>query len=165
MYRKIIVAMDGSEDSLSAVAEACALAKVHGSESVTLVTVLSERRFAKASRRGVEEQAALSTKHVSKAMAMLDAEGVTNELVLLNGKAAEEIGRYALKVKADLLVAGSKFFRKVAKSVSVAAKAPSGEHKVASPVMVVKARGHDGFQAGTAIPEGEGTPTEGGTDV
>lgn len=137
MFRRIIVVMDGNEDSLSAATEACALAKIHESDSVTLVTVLSERQFSKATKKGVEEQAALSTKYVSKAMELLDATGVTNELVLLNGKPAEEIGRYALETNADLLIVGSKYFKKVAKSVGSAGKTPT-DHKVDCPVMVVK---------------------------
>lgn len=152
MYKRIAVVMSETSESLSAAKHACELACVHGSESVALVAVVSERRFLKINRKEAEEQAALSTKCISPAMEVFDAASISNEVVLLNGDPADEIGRYAFCSGIELVVVGSKYFDKVVRGVRGMKGSPE-DRELGCPVMIVKCTPHDGA-AGRAAATG-----------
>ena len=140
MYRRIAVVMDGSEESLSAAKEACGLARVHGSESVSLIMVLPERKLLKAVEKAAKEQGRFSPQVMAAAAAELDEAGIANETVLLGGKLADEVGRYARESEIELLVVGSKAFQKVVRAVRGQRGEARDEHRLGCPVMVVKGR-------------------------
>ena len=137
MYKRIAVVMDGSAESSAAVKEACMLAQAHSSESVTLVTVLPERKLLKAKEKG-QDKAILPSEVMAGAAAELDGAGIANETVLLSGKLADAIGRYARESRIELIVVGSKAFQKVIQAMSGQSNDTSNTHKLGCPVMVVK---------------------------
>lgn len=142
MYDKILLALDGSPESVDAAKFAADLASAHNTSSVAVVAVLGSRGLLR--RRKDAEGNPIATEAqrqaVSEAVAALDAAGVHNEIVILGGNPADEIGRYAEADRADLIVTGSHFFRKVAKGVqSGRGKGdPAREHQVGCPVLVVR---------------------------
>lgn len=142
MYDNIVVAFDGSSESLDAAKVATDIALVCGSNFIAIAMVLPERAYAKIRKKegddaNAEEQIA-KAEAICKAVAYMDDAGIANELVILHGNPADEVGRYAQSVGANLLVAGSKLFRKVAKGIKGGVSATGREHAQGCPVLVVK---------------------------
>lgn len=144
MYGNIVVAFDGSNESLEAARVATDIARINDSNFIAIAMVLPERAYAKILRRegddvSAEEQIA-KAEAICASVAYMDEMGIDNELVILHGNPADEVGRYAQSVGANLLVAGSRLFRKVAKGIKGGASSTGREHEQACPVLVVKER-------------------------
>ena len=108
MYRKIAVAVDGTEESLRAAREASLIAQAHRSDSVSIVTVIPMLVYSDAEYDPVQEHGAQQMEAVLPAVEMLDEASVNNEVVILHGRAADEMARYANEAAVDLLVMGTR---------------------------------------------------------
>lgn len=138
MYKRIAVAIDGTPNALGAVREAAELAKIHQSDSVALVTVVSERAYTKANREAIEAQGANETKIVSSAMELLDKATIKNELVMLHGAAVAEIAQYVDGAGVELLVVGDGYLKKIHKSSGNGSTTKKISREVNCPVLIVK---------------------------
>jgi nucleotide-binding universal stress UspA family protein len=108
---KILVASDGSKNSLNAVKHA---AKMAGkSDRITLISVHDDTAFRHASqfvgKSEVEDYLReLSEKELKASRKALDAAGVKYDTAIVIGHISEEIVKFANAGKFDLLVLGSK---------------------------------------------------------
>lgn len=138
MYKKIAVAIDGTPNALDAIREATELARVHHSNTVALVTVVSERAYTKANREAIAAQGKSESKFVASAMEMMDKAGIKNELVMLHGPAVPEIVHYADGAGVELLVVGGSFLKKINKASGNGGTAKKISREASCPVLIVK---------------------------
>lgn len=138
MYKRISVAVDGTQESLRAVQEARGIAQVHQSDTVCLVTVIPVLVYSDADYDPIRAHGDEQTRLVAPAIAMLDEAHVRSELVLLHGRPADEIARYVNETEADLLIVGSRSLSKM-QAVAVGGSVSQRIIKqVTCPVMIVK---------------------------
>ncbi|MEI7856178.1 MAG: universal stress protein [Methanomicrobiales archaeon] len=111
LFGKILVATDGSERNKAAVEEALQIGRVCGS-AVVAAYVMDVSMFESASPDVVvirdtwtviQREADAALERIRKV-----AEGVNLETVILEGKPAAEIGKFAAENKIDLIVIGTK---------------------------------------------------------
>ncbi|MEI3612641.1 universal stress protein [Pseudogracilibacillus sp. SO30301A] len=139
MYKKLLLAVDGSDHSLRATDEAIKIASLSKDCSVNVVLVAE---FSKAKRdvihaTGKEELEIVRRKKISSATDKLEKNNLDYTVEILHGEPGPTIVEYANKDNYDLLIIGSRglnvFQEMVLGSVS---------HKVVKrancPVMVVK---------------------------
>ncbi|GAE26425.1 universal stress protein family [Halalkalibacter wakoensis JCM 9140] len=138
MISKIIVALDGSEQSIRAAETAIGLAKVTG--ALTYVVYVVDGTTSKAdildtwNSLGIIEKRKRKMKMIEK---KAKSEGIQYEVKILRGAPSSSIVKFSMDIKADLLVIGSRglnqFQRMILGSVS---------HKVVKqatcPVLIVK---------------------------
>ncbi len=111
---KLLVATDGSKNSLRAVKYAARLlGQLSDGGSITLISVHDDvalrhaRRFV--GKQAVEEYLReLSEQDLADARRLLDKAGVTHDMIIRTGHVASEIVDAAERGKFDLLVLGSK---------------------------------------------------------
>jgi len=113
MYKRILIATDGSAKSSKAVKEGIELAKAFGA-SVVALNVINESVVANAvsqlgaDRKDVESRlTAVGQKAVSEVQRMGSAEGVTVEPIVRIGAPAQMVVDIAGSEKADLIVIGA----------------------------------------------------------
>ena len=111
---KLLVATDGSKNSLRAVKYAAhLLERLSQPGSITLISVHDDVALRHA-RRFVGKQAVedylreLSEQDLADARKLLDKAGVTHDMIIRTGHVASEIADAAERGKFDLLVLGSK---------------------------------------------------------
>ncbi len=108
MFKRILVAFDGSEGSYKALDVAIELAKIHSSE-LHAVTVARIPEFAEL-RNGYEEEKQKAAKYYSRflddAIKITKERGVKIQTHLEFGKPSEEIVRKAEEINSDLIVLG-----------------------------------------------------------
>ena len=112
---KILVAVDGSKNSLRAVKYAARLAHLMrtASNKITLISVHDDTglRHAKAfvgSAEVADYLRELSDKELKPARKLLDADGIGHDMEIRTGHVAQEIVACANKGKFDMIVVGSK---------------------------------------------------------
>lgn len=139
----ILVAFDGSENSLEACNVATILAKGYGSE-ITVVSAVPPLRLFSRPRLGTEYYSSLERNArimIEKAVSSFTREGVKARYEILRSRSSvpESINNYAAKVDSDLVIAGTRghggFRRMLLGSVSSELVSHAS-----SPVLVVRKR-------------------------
>lgn len=138
MYKRIAVAVDGTEESLHAVREAAGIAQDHQSDTVTLITVIPVMVYSDADYDPVRAHGDEQTRMVAPAMELLDASGVRSELVMLHGRPVDEIARYVNETGADLLVVGTRALGKMYAAAVGGSVSQKLAKLAACPVLIVK---------------------------
>ena len=109
MYSKIMVAVDGSENSMRAVEQAAMLAEASGPEcQVRLLSVIAIDVYSDMVYDPLEAHGDAQLEKIRPAIELCAKRGVHAEAFLLHGRPAEEIVRVAEDGRADLLVIGSR---------------------------------------------------------
>ena len=108
MFRKVVVASDGSEGAGRAVSAAINLAKTHGAD-LHMISVEELPQFPASVDEVVEEQT--EANHffegvVSRAKAQAQAQGIALKAHVLTGHAVRTIVEFVERERADLLVIG-----------------------------------------------------------
>ena len=134
MYKNILIAADGSENSLRATQQAADIASLLVDAKVELVSVIAIDVYSDMVYDPIEAHGEAQREILEGASAILSDAGINHEIVLLHGRPADEIIRYAEESGADLLVMGLGALREFALG--------SVSHKVLThakcPVLVVK---------------------------
>ncbi|MGE8541297.1 universal stress protein [Acinetobacter sp. ANC 3813] len=114
-YHQILVPVDGSQISFSAVKKAAQIAKAFNSQ-LTLISLVAEDPFTDADfyyssaimKEYFVQAHANATKSLSEALEYTQAEGVDAKTKIIKGQvSAEGIAEAAAELKADLIVMGS----------------------------------------------------------
>ncbi|MEZ0319775.1 MAG: universal stress protein [Pyrobaculum sp.] len=127
MYKRILVAYDGSEHAKKAVEHAVGLAKALGSALFVITVATDPSQVALERARKTAEEAA-------KAIA---SAGLEAEVEVRNGAPATEILNYAEEKEADLIVMGSRGLSAIQRLVlGSVSQAVASRAKV--PVLIVK---------------------------
>ncbi len=108
MYKNILVAADGSENSLRATKQAAYIASLEGDAMVKIVSVIAIDVYSDMVYDPIEAHGEAQREIIKDAARVLADAGVDYEIVLLHGRPADEIVRYAAESEADLLVMGSR---------------------------------------------------------
>ena len=108
MYKHIVVAVDGSENSMRAVDQAVALALAGEDTKVDLLSVIAIDVYSDMIYDPVKAHGEVQTELIQPAIDKFKEAGIEPEVVLLHGRPADEIVRYANKADADLIVIGSR---------------------------------------------------------
>lgn len=108
MYKNILVAADGSENSLCATKQAAYIASLEGDAMVKIVSVIAIDVYSDMVYDPIEAHGEAQREIIKDAARVLADAGVDYEIVLLHGRPADEIVRYAAESEADLLVMGSR---------------------------------------------------------
>lgn len=139
MYKKILLAVDGSENALRATDEAIKIASM---AKDCLVEVILVDEFAKAKQAGVHvtgkpQLDLIKQKRIGPVIKKLKKHAIRHEMTILHGDPAPMIIEYANAVNDDLLIIGSRGL-----NPSQVFVLGSVSHKVMKrvkcPVMVVK---------------------------
>ncbi|MFY4775379.1 universal stress protein [Metabacillus sp. RGM 3146] len=112
LYRKMLVAYDGSDLSNKAYKEAIALAKEDISSEVEVILVINPTsNITSSSNYGIAEEefedATILMKHINEQLRRDLPNNVTNAAVL-QGTPGEEIARYAIMNGIELIIMGSR---------------------------------------------------------
>lgn len=108
MYKNILVAADGSENSLRATEQAAEIASLLEGVKVELVSVIAIDVYSDMVYDPIEAHGEAQREIIKEALDILTDAEVSHEVVLLHGRPADEIIRYAEESGADLLVMGSR---------------------------------------------------------
>lgn len=109
MYKHIMVAVDGSENSGRAVDQALMLAKASGEGvKVSILSVINIDVYSDMVYDPILAHGDAQKEKISPATKEFEEAGVTAEIELLHGRPAEEIIRCVNNSDADLLVIGSR---------------------------------------------------------
>ena len=108
MYKNILIAADGSENSLRATQQAADIASLLVDAKVELVSVIAIDVYSDMVYDPIEAHGEAQREILEGASAILSDAGINHEIVLLHGRPADEIIRYAEESGADLLVMGSR---------------------------------------------------------
>ena len=108
MYKNILVAADGSENSLRATEQAADIASLLEGVKVELVSVIAIDVYSDMVYDPIEAHGEAQREIIKEASDILTDAEVSHEVVLLHGRPADEIIRYAEESGADLLVMGSR---------------------------------------------------------
>jgi len=144
-YQHILVPVDGSEISFSAVRHAAKIAKAFGSQ-LSLISLIAEDPFTEADfyystsimKEYFIEAHANAKKALKEATAIAAGEGIEAQSRIVTGLVnAEHIAETAGEVKADLIVMGS-HGRKGIKKIFLGSVAQSVLAATHLPVMIIK---------------------------
>lgn len=139
MYKRILLAVDGSEYSIRASEEAIKIASL---VATSKIEVLHVAEFSKSKNevlhsQGKEDLEYARRKKLSPIMEKIQSEGIDHELIMLHGYPGPAIIEYANKEKVDLLIIGSRGLNVLQEMVL-----GSVSHKVVKrvdcPVLIVK---------------------------
>lgn len=108
MYKHIVVAVDGSENSMRAVKQAIDLALAGEQPQVDVLSVIAIDVYSDMVYDPVKAHGETQTKLIQPALDAFEEAGIKPQLVLLHGRPADEIIRHANEVEADLIVIGSR---------------------------------------------------------
>lgn len=109
MYKKILIAADGSDNSLRATRQAADIASLIGDGvKVEIVSVIAIDVYSDMVYDPIEAHGEAQREIIRSASDILDDAGIDCDIVLLHGRPADEIIRYADESGADLLVMGSR---------------------------------------------------------
>ena len=139
MYKRVVVAYDGSENARRVVEEAIRLAHLLEEMVIDLVYVIDEEELGSVAFRSDEswKNDPIVLEHLRPVEEVLDEDGVTYEVTKLRGTPAKVILAYAEQSHADLIIVGSRGLNPVSKLVlgSVSQKIVNESH---IPVLVLK---------------------------
>ena len=108
MFKKILIANDGSEGAARALSAAISLAKQHGAD-LHMISVEEMPRFPASVDEVVEEKLDANHRYesvVTRAAAQAKAQGITLETHILPGHAVATIVEFVVREHFDLLVVG-----------------------------------------------------------
>lgn len=108
MYKRIAVAVDGSENSMRAVEQAAALAALIPGCTVDVLSVIAIDVYSDMVYDPIEAHGEAQTELVHPALDLLKSAGIEAQVQLVHGRPADEIVRYAAKAGVDLVVIGSR---------------------------------------------------------
>lgn len=108
MYKSILIAADGSDNSLRATRQAADIASLLGGVKVELVSVIVIDVYSDMVYDPIEAHGEAQREILKDASDILADAGISHEIVLLHGRPADEIIRYAEESGADLLVIGGR---------------------------------------------------------
>lgn len=139
MYKKILLAVDGSENSLRATEEAVKLAKT---ESDSIVDILYVNVPPKTAREillepSKEEQDKARQARISPVEKILNDAGVKNKVSIVTGEASPTIIQHAKTTEAEIIVIGSRGLNAVQKFV-LGGVSNEVVQKATVPVLLVK---------------------------
>jgi nucleotide-binding universal stress UspA family protein len=107
MYKRILLAYDGSVEGRTALREGALLAKQCGAEVFLLSVLTDTLLLSEATLAGAAVQMEESFQEIlEEGVARLRSLGFEPEAKLVRGQPAEEIGKFARAVGADLIVVG-----------------------------------------------------------
>ena len=145
-YKQILVPVDGSQISFSAVKKAAQIAKAFGGQ-LTLISLVAEDPFTDADfyyssaimKEYFVQAHENATKALAEALEFSKAEGVDAQTLVIKGQvSAEGIAETATKLKADLIVMGS-HGRKGFQKMLMGSFAQDVLRNTELPVLIVKA--------------------------
>lgn len=108
MYKNILIAADGSDNSLRATQQAADIASLFDGVKVEIVSVIAIDVYSDMVYDPIEAHGEAQREIIKDASQILTDAGVDHEIVLLHGRPADEIIRYAEESGTDLLVIGSR---------------------------------------------------------
>lgn len=108
MYKHILVAVDGSENSQRAVKQVAELASLVDGAEVEAVSVIAIDVYSDMVYDPIEAHGDTQRELIEPALKALKESGVEPKITLLHGRPADELIRYAESSEADLLVIGSR---------------------------------------------------------
>lgn len=108
MYKNILIAADGSDNSLRATQQAADIASLLDGVKVEIVSVIAIDVYSDMVYDPIEAHGEAQREIIKDASQILTDAGVDHEIVLLHGRPADEIIRYAEESGTDLLVIGSR---------------------------------------------------------
>ncbi len=108
MYKHIVVAIDGSDNSMRALAQAADIAKACDGVQVDLLSVIAIDVYSDMVYDPIEAHGDSQRELLDPAVRTLKEEGIDPEVVLMHGRPADEIIRYLESSGADLMVIGSR---------------------------------------------------------
>ncbi len=108
MYKHIMVAVDGSDNALRAVSQVAELVKLIDDVKVDVLSVIAIDVYSDMIYDPIEAHGEAQRELLEPALGILREAGIEPEIVLLHGRPADEIIRYASEGGADLLVIGSR---------------------------------------------------------
>jgi len=141
MFKKILLATDGSENANRAADAAISLAQGLGHSSITIAHIVtstpSESRMVQAKfdvHSLLEEE---SRKTLNRTLAQCDTEGIAYTLKVAIGDPAQEILAHIQKEQIDLVVIGSRGLGTL-KGILIGSVSQKIAHLAPCPVMIVK---------------------------
>lgn len=108
MYKNILIAADGSDNSLRATQQAADIASLLDGVKVEIVSVIAIDVYSDMVYDPIEAHGEAQREIIKDASDILTDAGVDHDIVLLHGRPADEIIRYAEESGTDLLVIGSR---------------------------------------------------------
>ena len=108
MYKHIVVAIDGSDNAMRALAQAADIAKACDDVQVDLLSVIAIDVYSDMVYDPIEAHGDSQREAVQPAVDALKAAGIDPDVVLMHGRPADEIVRYLETSGADLMVIGSR---------------------------------------------------------
>ena len=108
MYKNILIAADGSDNSMRATQQAADIASLLDGVKVEIVSVIAIDVYSDMVYDPIEAHGEAQREIIKDASDILTDAGVDHEIVLLHGRPADEIIRYAEESGTDLLVIGSR---------------------------------------------------------
>ena len=108
MYKNILIAADGSDNSLRATQQAADIASLLDGVKVEIVSVIAIDVYSDMVYDPIEAHGEAQREIIKDASQILTDAGVDHDIVLLHGRPADEIIRYAEESGTDLLVIGSR---------------------------------------------------------
>jgi nucleotide-binding universal stress UspA family protein len=108
MYKKIAVAVDGSDNSMRAVAQAVDLAKLIPDCEVIVLSVIAIDVYSDMVYDPIEAHGESQTELVEPALRVLKENGINAKIELVHGRPADEIVRYTKNNGVDLRIIGSR---------------------------------------------------------
>lgn len=108
MYKNILIAADGSDNSLRATQQAAGIASLFDGGKVEIVSVIAIDVYSDMVYDPIEAHGEAQREIIKDASQILTDAGVDHDIVLLHGRPADEIIRYAEESGTDLLVIGSR---------------------------------------------------------
>ncbi|WP_018122033.1 universal stress protein [Wohlfahrtiimonas chitiniclastica] len=139
MYKKILLAIDGSENSLRAAAEAAKLAKADADAVVEIVYVTVPPKTAREIllEPSKEEQEKVRNAKIQPVEKILDDAAVQHKTSIITGEAAPAIVQHSKTAGADIIVIGSRGLNAVQKFV-LGGVSNDVVQKATVPVLLVK---------------------------
>jgi nucleotide-binding universal stress UspA family protein len=137
MYKHILVAVDGSENSLRATRQAAGIAALCGDVKVDILSVITIDVYSDMVYDPIEVHGDAQRELLVPAITAMKDVGIDPDIVLMHGRPADEIIRYADKKHVDLVIIGSRGLNALQEFTLGSVSHKVIKH-VACPVLIVK---------------------------